>query len=49
MLGLPSISSLFPNEFNKFNNTAAGVLDSIYQIGLQLFKNHIFDVKMSTV
>ena len=29
MRGLPSILSLFRNEFNKFNNTRAGMLDSI--------------------
>ena len=27
--GLPSISSLFRNEFNKFNNTRAQMLDFI--------------------
>ena len=30
MRGLPSIFSLNRNEFNKFNNTRAGMLDSIY-------------------
>ena len=30
MWGLPSILSLFRNEFNKFNNTRAWMLDSIY-------------------
>ena len=30
MRGLPSILSLFRNEFNKFNNTGARMLDSIY-------------------
>ena len=30
MRGLPSILSLFSNEFNKFNNTRARMLDSIY-------------------
>ena len=30
MRGLPSILSLFRNEFNKFNNTRARMLDSIY-------------------
>ena len=29
MRGLPSILSLFRNKFNKFNNTGAGMLDSI--------------------
>ena len=32
MRGLPSILSLFPNEFNKFNNTRARMLDSIYHM-----------------
>ena len=32
MRGLPSISSLFPNELNKFNNTRARMLDSIYHL-----------------
>ena len=31
MLGL-SILSLFPNEFNKFNNTRARMLDAIYHM-----------------
>ena len=32
MRGLPSILLLFRNEFNKFNNTGAGILDSIYHM-----------------
>ena len=32
MQGLPSILSLFRNEFNKFNNTRAPMLDSIYHM-----------------
>ena len=32
MRGLPSILSLFCNEFNKFNNTGARMLDSIYHM-----------------
>ena len=32
MRGLPSILSLFCNEFNKFNNTRARMLESIYHI-----------------
>ena len=47
MLGLPSISSLFRNNFIKFNNTGARVLDSIYHMTLKLIKNHIFGVKTS--
>ena len=37
MRGLPSILSLFRNEFNKFNNTGARMLDSIYHMTLNLF------------
>ena len=36
MRGLPSILSLFRNEFNKFNNTGARMLDSIYHMTLGL-------------
>ena len=45
--GLPSILSLFRNKFNKFNNTRAQKLDSIYHTTLKLLKNHIFGVKTS--
>ena len=34
MRGLPNSLSLFGNEFNKFNNTRAQMLDSIYQMTL---------------
>ena len=37
MLGLPSILSLFHNEFNKFNNTGVRMLDSIYHVALKNF------------
>ena len=36
MRGLPNILSLFRNEFNKFNNTRARILDSIYHMTLRL-------------
>ena len=36
MHGLPSILSLVRNEFNKFNNTGARMLDSIYHMTLRL-------------
>ena len=36
MRGLPSILSLFRNEFNKFNNTRARMIDSIYHMSLRL-------------
>ena len=35
MRGLPSILSPFRNEFNKFNNTRARMLDSIYHMSLR--------------
>ena len=47
MRGLPSILSLFRNEFDKFNNTRARMLDSIYHILLNILKNCIFGVKTS--
>ena len=37
MRGLPSILSLFRNKFNKFNNIRAQMLDSIYNMTLNLF------------
>ena len=36
MRGLPSILSLFRNEFNKFNNTRAQMLYSIYHMTLSV-------------
>ena len=36
MRGLPSILSLFRNEFNKLNNTRAQILDSLYYMILRL-------------
>ena len=36
MRGLPIILSLFRNEFNKFNNTGARIIDSIYHMTLRL-------------
>ena len=41
MRGLPSILSLFRNEFNKFNNTRARMLDSIYHMTKTL-KSHFW-------
>ena len=34
--GLPSVLSFFRNKFNKFNNTGAPMLDSIYHMTLRL-------------
>ena len=36
MRGLPTIFSLFCNEFNKFNKTGARMLDSIYHMTLRI-------------
>ena len=41
MRGLPSILSRFRNEFNKFNNTRARMLDSIYHMTNTL-KSHFW-------
>ena len=41
MRGLPSILSLFRNEFNKFNNTRERMLDSIYHMTNTL-KSHFW-------
>ena len=41
MRGLPIILSLFRNEFNKFNNTRARMLDSIYHMTITL-KSHFW-------
>ena len=45
MRGLPSILSLFCYQFNKFNNTRAQMLDSIYHMTLRLLRNLISGVK----
>ena len=45
MRGLPSILSLFRNEFNKYNNIRARMLDSFYLMTLKQLKNCIFGVK----
>ena len=36
MRALPSILSFFRNKFNKFNNTRAGMSDSIYHMTLRI-------------
>ena len=43
--GLPSILSFFRDEFNKFNNTRARMLDPIYHMTLRLLRNLISAVK----
>ena len=42
MRGLPSIFSLFRNELNKFNNTKARMLDSIYHNHDKYLKSHFW-------
>ena len=39
MRGSPSILLLIHNSFNKFNNTGARTLDSIYHMVLKLSKH----------
>ena len=41
MRGMPSILSLFHNEFNKFNNTGPRMLDSFYHMTLKLLNDRI--------
>ena len=41
MRGLPSILSLFRNEFNKFNKTSARMIDSIHHMTNTL-KSHFW-------
>ena len=43
------MSSLLRNEFNKFNYTEMGILDSIYHMTLKLLKNRIFCYLFSNV
>ena len=45
MRGLLSILSLFRDELNEFNDTAARMIDSIYHMHLKLLKYRIFGVK----
>ena len=47
MRGLPSILSLFRNEFYKFNNTGARMLDSFYNMTNTL-KSHFWSKKRYT-
>ena len=47
MRGLPSILSLFRNAFNKFINTRARMLYSIYHMTLKILNNHNYGVKTS--
>ena len=42
MRGLPSILSFFRNEFNKSNNTGAGILGSIYHMTFKIILKSYF-------
>ena len=44
-----NILSLFPNKFNKFNNTGAQLLDSIYHMALKLLFKSCFCVKNAQI
>ena len=48
MRGLSSILSLFRNEFNKFNNTRARMLDSICHMTLRLLEISFLALKRYT-
>ena len=45
MRDLSSIISLFRNEFNKFNNTGARMLDSINEMTLKILKYRFLYLK----
>ena len=50
MRGLPSILSLFRNEFNKFNNTRAQMLDSILSYDIMItLKFHFWHKNVTIV
>ena len=42
MRGLQIILSIFRNQFNKFNNTKARMLDSIHHMTLKYLKMHFW-------
>ena len=46
MGGWPSILSL-RNKFNKFNNSGARILDSIYHMTVKFLKKRIFRIKIT--
>ena len=52
MRGLPSILSLFRNEFNKFNNTRARMIEFIYYMTNTLkshfWRKHIITFSLRT-
>ena len=49
MQGLRSILSLFCNEFNKFNNTGAQILDSFLSYHIKIILKSFFGGKNVTV
>ena len=48
MQGLSSVLSLFRNEFNKFNNTRARMLDSIYHIKSHFCRKNVIILSLCT-
>ena len=46
--GLLSILSLYRNKFNKFNNTRARMLDSIYHMTYDYFEISFLPYKLHT-
>ena len=48
MRGLPSILSLFRNVFNKFNNTRARMLDSIYRMISHFWRKNVILLLLCT-
>ena len=46
---LPNILSYFRNEFNKFNNTGARMLDCIYHMTLNSFEIAFFARKIKLI
>ena len=49
MRGLPSILSLFRNEFNKFNNKRARMLDSILRKTIEGYLDSIPSLTSKTI
>ena len=49
MRNLPSILSLFRNEFNKFNNTRVRILDSFKMTLKSYFRRKKFNLSLCTL
>ena len=48
MRGWPSILSLFPNEFNKFNNTRTRMLDALYHFESHFCRKNVIMLALCT-